>query len=461
MFDKEVYIKRREQLRKQVGNGIILLLGNEESSMNYKDNWYPFRQDSSFLYFFGLDRPGLAAVIDSDSGNELVFGDEATVDDIVWNGTQVSLKEEAFKTGVSTVQPYSSLPVFLERVVASQQKVHYLPPYRPENLLKLSTWLQVAPRAVKENASVTLIKAIVAQRSIKSQLEVREIEKAVNITVAMQLKAIKAAQEGMTEAQVAAMVQEVAISENVQMAFSSILTVNGQTLHNHYSATVLQKGLMVLCDCGAESPMHYAGDLTRTFPVGNTFSQRQREVYEIVLSAYEGAASLLKPGILFKDVHTGACEKLVEGLKQIGLMRGDAKEAVEQGAHALFFPCGLGHMLGLDTHDMEDLGEEYVGYTESLKKSTQFGLKSLRLGRSLEPGFVLTVEPGLYFIPELIDRWSAEKKYADFINYDKVATYKDFGGIRIEEDYLINEEKGVVIGKPLPKTADAIEELRV
>ncbi len=428
--------------------------------MSYKDNWYPFRQDSTFLYFFGIDRPGLAAVIDIESGNEILFGDEATVDDIVWNGKQVSLQEEAYRTGISVVKPYGTLALLLQKAVSSQHSVHFLPPYRPENMLKLHEWLGLAPALLKEKASVTLIKAVVAQRSIKSDAEVLEIERAVNTTAEMQRRAIQAAAAGMTEASVAAKVQEVAIAANVQLAFPTILTVNGQTLHNHYSGTMLRDGQLVLCDCGAESAMHYAGDMTRTFPVNGKYSQRQREVYSIVLSAYETAAAMLKPGVLFKDVHVGACEKLVEGLKQLGLMRGDAKEAVAQGAHALFFQCGLGHMMGLDTHDMEDLGEAYVGYTGTLKKSTQFGLKSLRLGRELEPGFVLTVEPGLYFIPELIDMWGAEKKFTDFINYEKANAFKDFGGVRIEEDYLIGADKGIVLGKPLPKSAEEIEGLR-
>lgn len=460
MFDKEIYIQRRERLKKQVGRGIILLLGNEESSMNYKDNWYPFRQDSTFLYFFGIDRPGLAAVIDTENNAEILFGDEASVEDIVWNGTQASLREQAFKAGVASVKSYNSLQTFLKHAADRQYFIHFLPPYRPENMLKLSSWLQINPVLLKREVSAVLIKAVVAQRSIKSVAEVQEIETAINLTAEMQLRAIQAAREGMTEAGVAARVQEVAIAANAQLAFPTILTVNGQTLHNRYGSSVLRSGQMVLCDCGAESAMHYAGDLTRTFPVNKHFSQMQREVYDIVLGAYQAASAMLKPGILFREVHKGACEKLVEGLKQIGLMQGDAKEAVEEGAHALFFPCGLGHMMGLDTHDMEDLGEAYVGYSDTLQKSTQFGLKSLRLGRELEPGFVLTVEPGIYFIPELIDLWAAEKKLSSFINYEKVNAYKSFGGIRIEEDYLINSEKGIVLGKPLPKTADKIEGLR-
>jgi len=460
MFPREVYIRRRQQLKERVGSGIILLLGNEESSMSYKDNWYSFRQDSSFLYFFGLDRPGLAGIIDVDNGAEIICGDDVSVEEIVWVGTQVSLQEQAEKSGINTIRAQKAIELILKSAQEQGRQIHFLPPYRPENILKLSAWLGIAPAAVNSTSSVTLIKAIVALRSIKSAEEVSEIEKAINVTADMQLTAIRATRQGMTEAQVAGMLHEVVISSGGNLAFPLILTVNGQILHNHYGSTILGEGQMVLCDCGAESAMHYAGDLTRTFPVDTRFTNQQREIYEIVLGAHRAAADKLEPGKLYRDIHLWACEKLAEGLKQVGLMKGDIKEAVAQGAHALFFPCGLGHMLGLDTHDMEDLGEEYVGYTDDIKKSTQFGLKSLRLARALEPGFVLTVEPGLYFIPELIDLWAANKKFEQFINYDKLSAYRSFGGIRIEEDFLITAQGSRLLGKDLPKTIEGIEAFR-
>jgi Xaa-Pro aminopeptidase len=361
------------------------------------------------------------------------------------------LAEQAAGCGITVVKPLSALPPLLERSSQQKQEIHYLPPYRPETILKLEEWLHIPAFLLKESASVPLIKAIVAQRSIKSIIEIAEIEKGVNITNRMQLKAMELAAAGIPEYVIAGQLQGLAISEGGQLSFPTIVTVNGQYLHNHAGATILQNGQMVLCDCGAETAMHYAGDLTRTFPVSGSFTAKQKEVYEIVLQAYEAAVAYMKPGILFRDVHFTACEQLVAGLQSLGLMKGDLKEAVAQGAHALFFQCGLGHMLGMDIHDMENLGEEYVGYTDTLKKSTQFGLKSLRLGRALEPGFVVTVEPGLYFVPELIQSWEAAQKHTAFINYEKATEYFDFGGIRIEDDYVITDGGSRLLGDGLHK----------
>jgi len=428
--------------------------------MNYKDNLYPFRQDSNFLYFFGMDRPGLVALIDIDHDQEVVFGNDLTLDDIVWTGPQPSLAQQAEPAGITDTRPSASLPAELVGARGAGRTIHFLPPYRPENVLKLSAWMGFALGAVRGHASVPLIMAVIAQRSVKSTEEVAQIEEAVDITAAMHLAAIRGARDGMTEAQLAGVLHGIAISSGGNLSFPIILTVNGQVLHNHYGNTVMKNGQIALCDSGAENGMHYAGDMTRTFPVGKRFSTLQREMYDIVLGAQEAAVAALKPGVLFRDVHALASEKLVEGLKLAGVMKGDPAEAVSAGAHTMVFQCGLGHMMGLDVHDMEDLGEEYVGYTEELKKSKEFGWKFLRLARALEPGFVVTIEPGLYFIPELIDRWGAEKKYADFINYDKLAALRHFGGIRIEEDLLITAEGSRLLGKPLAKTAAAVEELR-
>jgi Xaa-Pro aminopeptidase len=460
MFDKSIYQARRKRLKQQLGKGLVLLLGNEDSSMNYKDNLYHFRQDSSFLYFFGLDRPGLAVLIDIDNDKETLFGNDLTLDDIVWTGPQPSLAQQAEPAGISDIRPSAALPAELVTARGAGRTVHFLPPYRPENILKLSGWLGFAPAAVKGHASVPLIKAVVEQRSIKSAEEVAQIDAAVDITAAMHLAAIRGARDGMTEAQLAGVLHGIAISAGGNLSFPTILTVNGQVLHNHYSNTVMKEGQIAICDSGAENGMHYAGDMTRTFPVGKKFTTLQREMYDIVLSAQEAAIAALRPGVLFRDVHSLASEKLVEGLKGVGVMKGDPKEAVAAGAHTMVFQCGLGHMMGLDVHDMEDLGEEYVGYTDELKKSKEFGWKSLRLARRLEPGFVVTIEPGLYFIPELMDRWGAEKKYADFIDYNKLAAFRHFGGIRIEEDLLVTADGSRLLGKPLGKTAAAVEELR-
>ncbi|HEY4206354.1 MAG TPA: aminopeptidase P family protein [Puia sp.] len=460
MFDKQIYIARRQKLKKQLGKGLLLFLGNEESSMNYKDNWYHFRQDSSFLYFFGLDKAGLAAVIDVEGDKEILFGRELTLDEIVWMGPQPSILDQAAQAGIADVRSPGALAGILEKARGAGQRVHFLPPYRPENLQKLSELLGLPAAAVKEQASIPFIKAVVAQRSIKSAEEVEQIEEAVNITAAMHLAAIRGVRDGMTEAQLAGELPGIAIGAGGHLSFPTILTVNGQVLHNHYSNTVMEAGQMALCDAGAENRMHYAGDMTRTFPVGKRFTAIQKDMYDIVLRAQEAAIAALKPGVLFRDVHFVASEQLVEGLKALGVMKGDVKEAVAAGAHTMVFQCGLGHMMGLDVHDMEDLGESFVGYTEDLKKGTEFGLKSLRLGRALEPGFVVTIEPGLYFIPELMDLRKSEKRFFEFINYEKLEAFRSFGGIRIEEDLLIIDTGSRLLGKPLAKRAEEIEALR-
>jgi len=449
MFSKEIYQQRRNALKNAIGEGIIILPGNEDSGMNYKDNIYPFRQDSCFLYFTGIDRPDLCFIIDIDNDQEILFGDEATVEDIVWTGPQTALAESAEQSGIAFLRTKNEV----ESALRGGREVHFLPAYRGETALKLISW------GLTGKPSVPLIKAIVAQRSVKSTEEVEQIELAVATTVLMHKKAMELSKAGLSEVAIAGHLQAVAIEGGGNLAFPVILTVNGQFLHNHPTNTILKDGQLVLCDSGAENSMHYAGDLTRTFPVGKTFTAIQQDVYNIVLNAHQTAANALKPGVLFKDIHLLACEQLAIGLTDLGLMKGDPKDAVANGAHALFFQCGLGHMMGLDVHDMENLGEEYVGYTNDLKKSTQFGLKSLRLGRSLEPGFVLTVEPGLYFVPDLIDSWAAENKNADFINYEKVAQFRDFGGIRIEEDFLITAQGSRLLGPPLAKTIEEIHSL--
>jgi len=461
MFDKEIYIKRRKRLKEQVGNGLILLIGSEESSMNYKDNLYPFRQDSTFLYFFGIDQPALTALIDIDNDEEILFGDDLTTEQMVWTGYKEPLQSIADRVGIPEVKRKKHVDSEVAVALMQKRTIHFLPPYRPEHLETLKRLLGIEPLIMLNLASVELINAVVNQRSYKSPEEIAEIVDAVNTSVDMQLSAIKLAKEGMTEAQIAGNIQGIAIGAGGNLSFPTILTMHGEILHNGYSQSVLRNGGLVLCDCGAETGMHYAGDLTRTFPVNKKFTNIQRELYDIVFTAHKAAVELLKPGILFREVHLFACEKLVEGLHQLGLMKGDIKEAVALGAHALFFPCGLGHMMGLDTHDMENLGEQYVGYNKSIKQSKQFGLKSLRLGKELEEGFVITVEPGLYFNPDLINEWSAEKKFESFINYDRLENFKNVSGIRIEEDFLISTQGSQLLGKPLAKTADEIEELRL
>ncbi|MEM6317887.1 MAG: aminopeptidase P family protein [Bacteroidota bacterium] len=460
MFPTKIYVKRRQQLQKLVSTGIILLMGNEESSMNYKDNHYHFRQDSNFLYFLGIDQAGLVGIIDIDNNQTILFGNELTMDDIVWTGPQPSLVDLAAQVGVKKVLPQNAVATYLKKARKSQRPIHFLPPYRPENKIKLSEWLGLKIRSLPNLVSIPLVKAVIQLASIKGKEEIAEMEKALNITRDMHIAAMQYAQPGMTEAQVTGKVHGIAVGSGGNLSYPIILTVNGQTLHNHYHGNVLKKGQLILGDFGAETAMHYAGDITRTFPVAKKFTNQQKEIYELVLAANEMCIEASKPNVKYKDVHLMAAKIMVGGLKALGLMKGDTEAAVAAGAHALFFPHGLGHMIGLDVHDMEDLGEDLVGYSDEVKRSSQFGLRSLRLGKRLEPGFVITVEPGLYFIPELIDRWQSDKKFPQFINYKKLKAYRDFGGIRIEDNVLITKKKQRILGKPIPKTVAEVEALR-
>ena len=458
MFSADVYIERRKRLRNDIQTGLILFLGNEESPMNYADNQYPFRQDSSFLYFFGLDCPGLAAVIDVDQGTECMFGDDLTVDDIVWTGPQPTLKEKCRKNGISETAGLDMLPDILNKAVKQGRKIHFLPQYRAENVLKIQQLLEIHPSAIAGHVSEPLIRAVVAQRSIKSEKEVEQIEAALDISYEMQTLAMKMAKPGMYERQVASAMKAVVLSHGSVLSFPTIFSIHGETLHNHHYGNEMQAGDMAVNDSGAESPLHYASDITRTIPVGGKFSQRQKEIYAVVLNAQEKAIEAVKPGVEFRDIHLLACRELASGLKDLGLIKGDIEQAVYAGEHTLFFQCGLGHMLGLDVHDMEGLGEEFVGYTDSIKRNPEFGFKSLRLAKALEPGFVITVEPGIYFIPELIDRWKASRKNSQYINYELVEQYRDFGGIRIEDDVLVTETGHRVLGRPIPKTISDVED---
>jgi len=459
MFPTETYIQRRTRLREEMHSGLVLLLGHDLSPMNCADNPYPFRQDSSFLYFFGLDDPSLAGVIDIDTGAEYLYGDDLTVEEIVWTGPQPPLSEKAARVGVAQTGPASDLEAVLSQAVAQGREVHFVPQYRPENVLKIQRLLGIPPEAIAEQVSVPLIRAIVAQRSIKTVEEIEQIEVALKVAYAMQTTAMTMARPGVTEREVAGVMEGIAVSCGVRLSFPTIFSVNGQILHNPYHTNVMKDGDIVVNDSGAESYLHYASDITRTIPVSGTFSPKQREIYSIVFDAQEKAIAAVEPGVEFRDVHRLACTTLVTGLKDLGLVKGDPAEAVQAGAHTLFFQCGLGHMMGLDTHDMEGLGEDYVGYTDTIRRNPEFGWRSLRLARALEPGFVVTVEPGIYFIPELIDRWKAEGKCEAFIDYEKVEAYRDFGGIRLEDDVLVTAQGHYVLGKPIPRTLDEVEAL--
>ena len=459
MFKKETYTERRRILKGKVGKGMILLFGNDESPMNYTDNTYHFRQDSTFLYYFGIQQPGLAAVIDVDNDVEIVFGDEYTVEDFVWRGPQQTIAEQADNCGVPNVQPAKNLGKVLGAAQLKKQVIHFLPLYRPENKIRLYELLGIVPKDVANSFSVDLVKAIVSQREIKTEEEIIQIHQAVNVTVDMHVAAMKFARAGITEAQVTAEIQKIAIAAGGNISFPIIATINGQTLHNHYHGNTLKEGDLFLIDAGYENEMGYAGDLSSTIPVSKKFTSFQREIYQLSLDSHQAAidaAQLNKP---FKNVHIAASKTIFEGLKSMGLTKGNTDDAFEAGAHALFFPCGTGHMMGLDVHDMEDLGEVWVGY-DGQPKSTQFGLKSLRLAKPLQPGHVYTIEPGIYFIPELMDLWRSQNKFNEFIIWDEVYKYRNFGGIRNEEDFVMTENGARLLGKPKPKTIEEIEAIR-
>ena len=459
MFEKEIYINRRNKLKGKVSDGIALFLGNLESPMNYPDNTYHFRQDSSFLYFFGLDFPGLAGVIDFDSGEDYIYGNDVGIDDIIWMGPQVTIRENAAKAGVNNTDSLVRMNDFISEAIKKGRKIHILPPYRGENKIWLEQLLGISAMRIGEYASVELIKAVVDLRSVKEPGEIEEIKKACAVGYEMHVTAMKMAKPGVWEQKIAGTIEGIAAAGGGTIAFPIILSQNGETLHNHDHSQILKEGRLMVTDAGAESLMHYASDFTRTVPVGGKFTQKQREIYEIVLAANNQATALTRPGVTYLSVHLAAAEVLASGLKDLGLMKGDVKEAVANGAHALFMPHGLGHMMGLDVHDMEDIGQIYVGYDDETRPSTQFGTAALRLGRRLQPGFVITNEPGIYFIPALIDQWQRDKTNAGFINFDKVNEYRGFGGIRLEDDLLVTETGSEILGKRVPVEPDEVEKI--
>ena len=459
MFEKEVYVSRRNRLKKDVGTGVMLFLGNDELSTNYAANTFTYRQDSTFLYLFGQAYSGLAAIIDADEDREIIFGDELTIDDIVWMGNQPTLHEKSARAGITETRPSAALADYLAAAVAKGRKVHYLPPYRPEHNLKLMSLLGIPVAKQAEGVSIDFVKAVIAQRNYKSDIEVAEIEKACNVTADMHIEAMRVLRPGMRESDVAAALESVAFREGYGLSFATIATINGQTLHNHSHANTVREGDLFLIDAGAETPMGYAGDMSSTVCVSKRFTKKQKDVYDIQNAMHLESVKALRPGVTFESVYDLSARVMVEGLKSLGLMRGDAADAVREGAHALFYPHGLGHMMGLDVHDMENFGESLVGYA-GREKSKQFGRNSLRLARELEVGFVHTIEPGIYFIPELIDLWRKDSKFSDFINYDKVEDYRHFGGIRNEEDYLIIPGGARRLGKRIPLTTDEVEALR-
>lgn len=460
MFDSSVYKQRRQALREKVGHGLILILGNNEAPANYPDNTYKFRQDSSFLYFFGHSHPGYAGVMDIEAGEDYFFGNDVTMDDIIWMGPQPSVKDLAAQVGVEKSFPFDKLKEFIGKAISQRRPMHFLPPYRYDNMLLLEDLTGIRASMTKQHASVELIKAVVALRSVKEACEIAEIDKACNIGYEMHTAAMRLCKPGVSEQYIAGILDGIASSYGNMVSFATILTQNGQTLHNHDHSHLLEAGRLMLTDAGAESVTNYCSDHTRTIPVGGKFTSRQRDVYSIVLDCHDKALELAHPGVTYKSVHLEVCKVLAQGLKDLGLMKGDVNEAVAAGAHALFMPHGLGHMMGIDVHDMEDLGQCYVGYDDEIRPSDQFGLASLRMGRRLQEGFVITDEPGCYFIPALIDKWKAENMHKDFLNYEAIEKFKDFGGIRLEDDILIIPGGSRFTGeKHIPITISEVEQI--
>ncbi len=423
LFDKQTYIERRRLLKERIGSGIILLMGNNDSPANYPSNVYRFRQDSSFLYFYGLHREGLAGIIDVDNNREYLVGDDIDIDDIVWFGSVDSVADMAAETGVAQTLPMKALSDFVKKAKASGQRIHFLPPYRHDHMIQLMDMLGIHPSQQREAASVELIKAVVDQRAVKSAGEIAEIERACAIGYEMHTTAMKMCREGVTEQEIAGVIGGIASSHGCMVSFPSIVTMHGTN-------------------------ENYCSDNTRTTPISGQFTQRQQEIYDIVKDCHDYALTLAAPGVKWWDVHFGVCRLMTDRLKELGLMKGDTEEAVRAGAHAMFMPHGLGHMMGMDVHDMEGLGQTYVGFDDEVHPNLeQFGTNCLRMGRRLQEGFVVTDEPGIYFIPALIDEWRSTGHCAEFLNFDKLETYKDFGGIRIEDDILITADGCRYLGK--------------
>jgi Xaa-Pro aminopeptidase len=459
MFKSDIYIKRRKELHKKIKSGLALFIGNVETPMNYPANTYHFRQDSDFLYFFGIDLLGFTGLMDFDSGKDWIFGNDFDMDDIIWMGPQPTVKELALKCGISDTSPMNKLEETIKDALSRRRRIHFLPPYRGETKMILGSLFKENPCQMKTLASVELIKEVVSMRSIKEKIEIDEIEKAINIAYDMHVTAMKMCKQGVREQDIFGAIEGIALAKGGGTSFPIILSINGQTLHNHAHGNILKKGRMMVTDAGAETNMHYSSDITRTTPVGGKFSQLQKDIYEIVLKANTEAIKATCPGISNRDLHFKACKIIASGLKELGLMKGDIDEAVTAGAHALFMPHGLGHMMGLDVHDMEALGENYIGYNEEVKRSDQFGLAFLRFALPYKPGHVFTIEPGCYFIPELIENWKSEEKFKEFINYSKIDKYMSLGGVRIEDNVLITEKGHKVLGKPIPKTIKDIESI--
>lgn len=459
LFSKETYVARRQALSRLVGSGLVLLFGNNDSPANYPSNAYKFRQDSAFLYFFGQHRDGLVGVIDVDQHTETLVGNEIDIDDIVWFGSVKSVSAMAEECGVGATAPMSSLADMVQKALKAGRQVHFLPPYRYDTQIQIMDLTGIHPSKQREAASMPLIQAVIKLRSTKSAEEIAEIERACAIGYKMHVTAMKMCRPGVTEQAIGGAIDGVAYAEGCMPSFQSIVTMHGEIMHGNPSPRQLESGRLMLCDAGAETNENYCSDNTRTTPISGHYTQRQRDIYSIVSDCHDLVLDVARPGVKWWDVHFDVCRLMTNRLKELGLMKGDTEEALRAGAHALFLPHGLGHMMGMDVHDMEGLGQTNVGYDDEVRPSSQFGTASLRFARKLEPGFVVTDEPGIYFIPDLIDLWKREGHNAEFLNFEEIEKFKDFGGIRIEDDVLITENGCRFLGEQrIPYHMDEVEQ---
>lgn len=456
MFSRQTYIQRRSSLRQKLGSGLLLFFGNNDAPANYPANAYKFRQDSTFLYYFGQHRDGLVGVIDIDNDKEYLFGNDIDIEDIIWTGFVPSVKDLAEEVGVENSGSMADFEALVKKT--GKDKVHILPPYRHDTMIQIADLMGIHPLKTREAASVPFIKAVVDMRAVKSQEEIEEIERAMAIGYEMHTAAMKACKPGVTEKYIGGLLAGIAESYGCKESFQTILTMHGEIFHGDPSLRPLEAGRLMLCDAGAETVNNYCSDNTRVTPISGRFTQKQRDIYSIVEACHDLVIEKAHPGMKWMDMHLDVCRLMTDRLKDLGLMKGNTEDAVQAGAHTMFLQHGLGHMMGMDVHDMEGLGQVYVGFDDEVRPSTQFGTDCLRCGRRIQPGWVLTDEPGIYFIPALIDKWKGEGMHRDFLCYDKIEEYRDFGGIRLEDDILVTETGCRVLGeKMIPYHPDELE----
>ena len=458
MFTSDIYSARRAELRRRVGKGIILLPGNVESPFNYPNNTFHFRQDSTFMYFFGHSVPALAGVIDVESGEETLYGDDFTVEDIIWMGPQPTIRDFADRVGVVGAKPMASLTTDVQRAITLGREVHYLPPYRGETKLMMSDLLGIHPSMLHARKSWDLLFAVAAMREAKGAEEIAALEEAFEIGYQMHTAAMRNTRVGRTEHEVAGIVDGMALRYGTGVSFTTILSQHGEVLHNHDHSGTMQAGRLLLCDAGGEHLNGYVSDHTRTFPVDGKFTQKQKDIYNIVLAAHDAAAAALRPNMMYTEYSDAAFRTLIEGLKALDLVRGSVDDAIAAGAAYLFMPHGLGHGIGLDVHDCENIGERSFSFAEVEERAKEVACCITRQWWRLVPGTVLSNEPGIYFVPDLIDKYKAEGKCKGIVNYDKLEQYRDFGGIRLEDDMIVTETGSKQIGsKQIPITVEDVE----